>query len=51
MITQQFQRPYACQKMTFHGTSQKRIIFFIGDPALKLAIPQGRVDLTHLNGQ
>ena len=50
MITQLFQRPCACQKMIFLGTSQKRIIFFIGDPALKLAIPQGRVDLTHLNG-
>ena len=37
-------------KNDFFGTSQKRIIFFIGDPALKLAIPQGRVDLTHLNG-
>ena len=37
-------------KNDFFGASQKRIIFFIGDPALKLAIPQGRVDLTHLNG-
>ena len=37
-------------KNDFFGTSQKRIIFFIGDPALKLAIPQGRIDLTHLNG-
>ena len=37
-------------KNDFFGTSQKRIIFFIGDPALKLTIPQGRVDLTHLNG-
>ncbi|MDG1823792.1 MAG: type IX secretion system sortase PorU [Flavobacteriaceae bacterium] len=37
-------------KNQFIGTAQKRIIFFIGDPALKLAIPQGRVDLTHLNG-
>jgi hypothetical protein len=37
-------------KNDFFGISQKRIIFFIGDPALKLAIPQGRVDLTHLNG-
>ena len=37
-------------KNEFFGTSQKRIIFFIGDPAIKLAIPQGRVDLTHLNG-
>ena len=37
-------------KNDFFGTSQKRIIFFIGDPALKLAIPQGRVDLTHING-
>ena len=37
-------------KNDFFGTFQKRIIFFIGDPALKLAIPQGRVDLTHLNG-
>jgi len=37
-------------KNDFFGTYQKRIIFLIGDPALKLAIPQGRVDLTHLNG-
>jgi len=37
-------------KNDFSGVSQKRIIFFIGDPALKLAIPKGRVDLTHLNG-
>ena len=37
-------------KNDFFGTSQKRIIFFIGDPALKLAIPQGRIDITHLNG-
>lgn len=37
-------------KNDFFGAFQKRIIFFIGDPALKLAIPQDRVDLTHLNG-
>ena len=37
-------------KNEFSGTSQRRIVFFIGDPALKLSIPQGRVDLTHLNG-
>ncbi|MGB1941116.1 MAG: type IX secretion system sortase PorU, partial [Flavobacteriaceae bacterium] len=37
-------------KNEFSGTSQRRIIFFIGDPALKLAIPKGRVELTHING-
>ena len=37
-------------KNDFFGVSQKRIIFFIGDPALKLAIPKGRVDLTNFNG-
>ena len=37
-------------KNEFSGTSQRRIIFFIGDPALKLAIPKGKVELTHING-
>ena len=37
-------------KNEFSGTSQRRIIFFIGDPALKLAIPKERVELTHING-
>ncbi|MEC7568086.1 MAG: C25 family cysteine peptidase, partial [Bacteroidota bacterium] len=37
-------------KNEFSGTSQRRIIFFIGDPALKLAIPKKRVELTHING-
>ena len=37
-------------KNEFSGTSQRRIVFFIGDPALKLSIPQDRVDLTHING-
>ena len=38
-------------KNEFSGTSQRRIIFFVGDPALKLAIPEGRVELTHINGR
>ena len=37
-------------KNHFFSVPQKRIIFFIGDPALKLAIPQGWVELTHFNG-
>ena len=37
-------------KNEFSGTSQRRIIFYIGDPALKLSIPQASVDLTHING-
>ncbi len=37
-------------KNEFSGTSQRRIIFFIGDPALKLAVPNERVELTHING-
>ncbi|MFK7749859.1 MAG: type IX secretion system sortase PorU [Kordia sp.] len=30
-------------------TSNKRTVFFIGDPAMKLAIPQPRVNLTMIN--
>jgi hypothetical protein len=37
-------------KNEFSGTSQRRIVFYIGDPALKLAIPSTKVDLTHFNG-
>ena len=37
-------------KNEFSGTSQRRIIFFIGDPALKLSIPDGKLELTHING-
>ncbi|GLB48782.1 peptidase C25 [Neptunitalea sp. Y10] len=33
------------------GTSiQKRVVSYIGDPALKLAIPEPQVNLTHVNG-
>lgn len=33
------------------GNSNKRVVFYIGDPALKLAIPRPRVVLTKVNGQ
>ena len=33
----------------FTGSLQKRVLFFIGDPAMKLAIPQLQVNLTHIN--
>lgn len=33
----------------FIGTSQKRVIFYIGDPALKLAIPRPKINLTEVN--
>lgn len=36
-------------KADFFGTDQKRILFCIGDPALRLAIPKPKVVLTHLN--
>ena len=31
------------------GISQKRLVFFIGDPAMKLAFPKPEVRLTHVN--
>ena len=33
------------------GSSNKRVVFYIGDPALKLAIPKPKVVLTKINGQ
>lgn len=33
------------------GNSNKRVVFYIGDPALKLAIPRPKVVLTKLNGE
>jgi hypothetical protein len=33
------------------GGSNKRVVFYIGDPALKLAIPRPKVVLTKVNGQ
>ena len=32
------------------GSVQKRVVFYIGDPALKLAIPAPNVQLTKING-
>ncbi|TCK68506.1 putative secreted protein (Por secretion system target) [Winogradskyella wandonensis] len=31
------------------GSSQKRLVHFIGDPAMKLAIPRPSIRLTHIN--
>lgn len=36
-------------KAEFSGIAQKRILFYIGDPALRLAIPKPKIVLTHLN--
>jgi len=33
------------------GSSNKRVVFYIGDPALKLAIPRPKVILTKVNGE
>ena len=33
------------------GGSNKRVVFYIGDPALKLAIPKPKVVLTKVNGE
>ncbi len=33
----------------FIGSNQKRVVFFVGDPALKIAIPRPRINLTHVN--
>lgn len=33
------------------GSTNKRVVFYIGDPALKLAIPKPKVVLTHVNGE
>ncbi|MFD0863992.1 type IX secretion system sortase PorU [Sungkyunkwania multivorans] len=30
-------------------TSNKRVVFFVGDPAMKLAIPRPKINLTHVN--
>ena len=37
-------------KREFSGTAQKRIVFYIGDPALRLSVPGSSVALTQLNG-
>jgi hypothetical protein len=37
-------------KSEFSDNNQKRIIFYIGDPALKLHIPKREVTITHING-
>lgn len=37
-------------KTEFRNTNQKRVIFCIGDPALKLNTPKPKVDITHVNG-
>ena len=31
------------------STNQKLLVFYIGDPAMKLAIPQPKIELTTLN--
>lgn len=36
-------------KREFSGTAQKRIVFYIGDPALRLSVPGSSVALTKLN--
>lgn len=33
----------------FIGNTQKRVVFYIGDPALKLAIPKPKINLTAVN--
>ena len=33
------------------GSTNKRVVFYIGDPALKLAIPKPKVVLTKVNGE
>ena len=37
-------------KGEFSDSNQKRIIFYIGDPALKLHIPKREIQITHING-
>ncbi len=37
-------------KGEFRNTNQKRVIFFIGDPALKLNTPKPEVNITQING-
>ena len=32
------------------GVNQRRLVFFIGDPAMKLALPKPEIKLTHING-
>ncbi|SFU31111.1 Por secretion system C-terminal sorting domain-containing protein [Pustulibacterium marinum] len=36
-------------KIDLASGAQKRLIHFIGDPALKLAIPKPKINLTHIN--
>ena len=37
-------------KSEFSDTNQKRIVFYIGDPAVKLHIPKREIKITHING-
>ena len=37
-------------KNEFTDANQKRVLFYIGDPALKLHIPKREINITHLNG-
>jgi hypothetical protein len=37
-------------KNEFTDASQKRVLFYIGDPALKLHIPKREIAISHLNG-
>lgn len=37
-------------KNEFRDVNQKRIVFYLGDPALKLNIPKREVKITHMNG-
>ena len=32
------------------GVNQRRLVFFIGDPAMKLSLPKPEIKLTHING-
>ena len=33
-----------------YASNEKAVVFYIGDPALKLGIPKPKVELTHVNG-
>lgn len=37
-------------KNEFTGADQKRVLFYIGDPALKLNIPKREIVISHMNG-
>jgi len=37
-------------KNEFSDVNQKRIIFYVGDPAVKLHIPKREIHITHING-